>query len=774
MKDSAEKRSFTTENTKSIRSPHPLALLLAAFAALVLLHGWATPLFEAPDEVWHYAYVRWLAEGHGLPSMRDDASGANQEVSQPPLYYAVAALLDAPFPDDDLQALFWHNPNFGYQAPGTVADNKNMLIHTPQERFPGSRAVLAVRVARLPSLLFGLLTVIAAWGLGLEFFGSRRGALLTAALVAFHPQFVFISSVVSNDSAAAALSTAALWATARLLRRDLTLRRAVSVGVLAGLAALTKTSALLLLPLAGLCLLWQGLRQEREPPRPTGTTWLRRHQNTLRAAFAFGFTALLVGGWWYARNLLLYGDPLGISNHVNTLWGRPAPVSLLALLPELPLLLRSFWGAYGWGHVWWPAWVYALLTLASLGSLACGAWRMAHNTRSPITHYPTTSAIYLLSATWLLGIFAALLQWMRQVEAPHGRLLFPAIGAWAVLLATGLHSPTKGRRYGETLVLLMLVVAATLAPGARILATFAAPRLYPPDAVTRAAPPFPLNYAGEARLLSVNLEGGEDRIAPGGLLAVRACWEAAQPMTRDYTVFVQLLGPGNGIIASRRTYPGLGRFPTSLWPVGRAFCDVVRLTLPPDVATPLRALLEVGLFEAATGERLVARDAAGIAVEPPVVAAVLVTAPSPPAPQPRYPLDVQFGDAITLRGYDLSPTAQAGRALTVTLHWEARAAVDEELIAFVHLWQPGESAAYAQHDAPPRNGWFPTLVWRPDDHIPDTHVLAIPADLPPGDYLLWAGLYRAADGTRLPVLQAGAALPNALAPLGTIRITPAE
>jgi len=71
---------------------------LLAFAVLVVLHGWATPLFEAPDEVWHYAYVRWLAEGHGLPSMKDNASGANQEVAQPPLYYAVAAFAQRPLP----------------------------------------------------------------------------------------------------------------------------------------------------------------------------------------------------------------------------------------------------------------------------------------------------------------------------------------------------------------------------------------------------------------------------------------------------------------------------------------------------------------------------------------------------------------------------------------------------------------------------------------------------------------------------------------------------
>lgn len=752
---------------------HPLAVLLSAFAVLVLLHGWATPLFEAPDEVWHYAYVRWLAEGNGLPSMLDDTSGANQEVAQPPLYYAVAACLSAPFPDDDLQALFWHNPNFGYQAPGSVADNKNMLIHTELERFPGSGAVLAVRVTRLTSLIFGLLTIFAAWGLGLEAFGNRRAALLTAALVAFHPQFVFISSVVSNDSAAAALCTAGLWAIAHFLQHGVTLRNATIAGFLAGLAAMTKTSALLLLPVAGLCLLWQSSRQAKQV-MPAKRNWLQRYRNMLQAALAFGLTALLTGSWWYLRNLFLYGDPLGISNHTQTLWGRPTPVSLAALVPELPLLLRSFWGTYGWGHIWWHDGVYAILTLVALSTLAWGAYRMLRrNPTTSIARVTTlpTRAIYLLCSFWLLGIIAALLQWMRQVEAPHGRLLFPAIGAWAMLLTAGLADTGRKQRWHQTLMLLLLAMITSLAPGAQILATFAPPKLISP--ITIAGSDAPVRYGDEALLISSRVEGEANRVSPGDTFVVHACWQAARPISRDYTVFVQLLGPENSIISSRRTYPGLGRFPTSLWPTERAFCDAYRLVLPSDVDTPLRALLEIGLFDATTGERLPAQIGER-SIEPPVVSTVVVTTHTSSAPQADYPLNAQFENAISLHGYDQESAAQAGGTLTVTLYWEAYASIEESLIAFVHLWQPGESAAYAQHDSEPRNGWFPTTIWQAGDMISDTHTLRIPPELSPGEYLLWAGLYRASDGTRIAVQEAGVSLPNALVPLGKLQITARE
>ena len=575
---------------------HLLSVLLGAFVGLVLLHGSATPVFEAPDEVWHYAYVRWLAGGHGLPSLDDNASGANQEAAQPPLYYAVAALLSAPFDDSDLPMVMWHNPNFGYQALDNAPDNKNMLIHTDAERFPWRDSVLAIHVTRLTSFLFGILTVLAAWGIGYEVFQTRKGALMTAALVAFQPQFVFMCGVINNDSAAAALVTAALWMTARVFRRGFTMRRAAVLGVLVGMAMLSKTSALALLFAVGGALCWQAWRER--------LSW---------KAFATGLClylvlAVAVGGWWYARNLWLYGDLLGVSRHYDTPWRYAQPKSLLELVPDLPLLLRSFWGAYGWGHVFWPDWVYAGLTLVALACFVCGVWRVLcdirarRGTLSLRDRLSSAESIYLFSALWLAAIGVALLYWMRNVGAPHGRLLFPAIGAWAVLMTYGVYRKSTTplvRGFGQTLVLGMAVLVV-LAPGARLYAAFAPPRLYSPHAVESLVTPIHFDYdeIGQTnpRIRLVGVEFEPARVTPGSHLAVKACWEALTPITEDYTVYVQLLGQNYTRAGERHTYPGLGRYPTSLWTPGTAFCDVYRVAVEPWAPAPERYQVLIGLY----------------------------------------------------------------------------------------------------------------------------------------------------------------------------------
>lgn len=711
------------------------------FALLGFLYNAVTPIYEAPDEVWHDAYVRWVAGGNGLPPLDEDRSGAYQEAAQPPLYYLLAAAVRRFFPDDDLPALMWHNPFFGYQAGGTVNDNKNMLIHTDRERFPWAGAARAIHATRLVSLLFGLVTVVATGLLAQEAVGDDRQSTLplhAALLVALTPQFLFVSGIVSNDSAAAATSTLALWAAARILRRGVTPRRALLLGLLVGLAALTKTSALLLLPLALATLLLA-----------PGTV----RQKAAGALLMLGCAAT-VGGWWYGRNALLYGDPLGLSRHVQTPWGRQTPASLATLLGEMPRLYRSFWGAFGWGHVEYPTWLY--LALGGLVLLALAGWGWALLRRS----FPASPRVLLLAAVWCGAVFLALLQWMRQVEAPHGRLLFPAIGAWALLMAAGWENAPgtpRSARHGANGALLALLLLNLLTPFRVIRPAFALPRLADPADAARAVGGPQWTYGEAVRLLGASPD--RPSVAPGEVLTVRACWTALAPMERDYTVVVQLVGRAETRIGERHTYPGLGRFPTSLWPVGQAFCDDYRIRVAPWAPGPELYDGLIGLYDQDPSARLPVVGEDGRAMGMPIAFRVRVAPKRPLAVTPAHPLDYHLGEAIRLVGYDLADGLEAGGTLTVTLYWHADKAPGGDYRVFVHLLD-GRGEMVAQHDGPPRWGRYPTLAWRAGDVVPDEHALALPASWVGGPFSLAVGMYRPDTLERLPVTGPEGPLPE--------------
>lgn len=94
-------------------------------------------------------------------------------------------------------------------------------------------------------------------------------------------------------------------------------------------------------------------------------------------------------------------------------------------------------------------------------------------------------------------------------------------------------------------------------------------------------------------------------------------------------------------------------------------------------------------------------------------------------------------------------TACIGATTPVTINWIGGAMVPIAYTAFVQL--RAGTLAVAQADAPPRGGTYPTVVWSPEEVIPDIHQLAIGNAVTPGNYALVVGLYNPVDNARWPV-----------------------
>jgi hypothetical protein len=69
---------------------------------------------------------------------------------------------------------------------------------------------------------------------------------------------------------------------------------------------------------------------------------------------------------------------------------------------------------------------------------------------------------------------------------------------------------------------------------------------------------------------------------------------------------------------------------------------------------------------------------------------------------------------------------------------------------FLHL-RDEAGGTVAQHDGLPVAGDYPTSRWQPGETIIDPINFPLPADLPPGEYQFWGGLYRLDTLERLVV-----------------------
>jgi hypothetical protein len=126
---------------------------------------------------------------------------------------------------------------------------------------------------------------------------------------------------------------------------------------------------------------------------------------------------------------------------------------------------------------------------------------------------------------------------------------------------------------------------------------------------------------------------------------------------------------------------------------------------------------------------------------------------------PDLPLGVRFGETIELDGADLPAQANVHDPLTYTLYWRSRTGVDFDYTVFAHLLD-AQGNKVAQLDWQPHDaaGPLPMSAWIPDRPVVDTQTLALPPDLPPGEYTLQIGVYDWRTGARLaPTGDAGTA-----------------
>jgi len=722
------------------RTHWAMGLILLAFIGLGITYSLVTPVFEASDEVWHYPVVKHIAATGTLPMQRPEVQGPwRQEGSQPPLYYIVAALATSWIDTSDMAGLIWRNPHVQIGVP-LAEGNKNMIIHTARESFPYRGTTLAVHIIRFLSVLMSAATVLLTYLISLELFPSRQSlAIGAAAINAFNPMFIFISGSVSNDNLVVPLCSLALLLTLRLMKGPPSKWIFVALGSIIGLAAITKISALGLVPLTFLALGYLAFRQ-------------RSWSSFLKRGFLVSAPILILASWWYARNCALYGDPLGLNVMAAIAGPRLKQPSLAQLLGEFQGFRMAYWGVFGGFNILADRWIYAFFDI--LGLLALAGLIIA-TIRGLMKRSWERAPSLLLLGLWVVMLLIGLLRWTQMTKASSGRLLFPAISALSFFLALGLERlvEQRYRRYllGSSIVLMFLI--ALSCPFRYIAPAYARPSLLSEGDLGSMPHQPEINYEGEIRLLGYDIE--ERVIRPGEFLHITLYWHSLKVMERDYTVYLKLFGPNHEVIGQTDTYPGLGSFPTTLWREGDIIKDTYPLGIERPVEPPFAAFIEVGLYERETMRGLAAFGEGGQAVDRVIIGRVKIVPREVQKYVISHPLEVNLGNQVELVGYDIEKgEVEVGERVKLTLYWRALAQIERDYTVFTHLIDE-EGRIWGQKDNEPLGGSYPTSFWDVGETVKDEYELLVKKGAPPGQYLLEVGMYLLSTGERLPVLEEG-------------------
>ncbi len=143
--------------------------------------------------------------------------------------------------------------------------------------------------------------------------------------------------------------------------------------------------------------------------------------------------------------------------------------------------------------------------------------------------------------------------------------------------------------------------------------------------------------------------------------------------------------------------------------------------------------------------------------------------PAMPAASPTVQVAI-FDNGFTLEAVDMPEHAQAGDTLSIPFRWRSDADGSEDYVQFLHFVHQ-ESGAFWNHDQQPLGARLPTRLWY--SGLADTELwqVPLPADLAPGRYSVFTGLYSPSDLQRVPTTDAdGTPFVDARIPLGVLTI----
>ena len=740
-----------------------VGVLLVAFFVTGLAYSLVVPPFETPDEIYHYAFARHLAAGNGLPVQRRVKTGPwEQEGSQPPLYYGLVALATAGIDQGGLDSFAVQNPRANLGDPHRPG-NKNFMLFSAQSR-PLVGVNLALHIGRWISLVLGTLTVFFTYLLArCAFPGDIWSRLLATALVATIPQFTFISASLSNDNMITVVSAASLVSLAALggrrTKKDILWWEWVALGLLLGLGALSKLQGLGLLPLATFTFTLHARSQKEWGTLVKGACWV-------------GGIVLTVAGWWYIRNMLLYGDPFGTINLLSVTGQRVEPLTLSGLYGELRGLQMSFLGIFGWFSILLPSWTYTLFEMltavAALGAVIVCVRSLRAFRASAAPHGMIADAVGI-SWVWALISLSLLAYWISVAQGSQGRLLFPAIGALAVVAVTGL------RFWAGFVPRAVRVAVGTLVPlGLWSCSVYALVVLLPDsygldgsasvvEEVPSDAMPVGKVYGDGVALVAARLP--DSSAFAGDAVPVTLYFRASQVQEKDHELFIHLLGADDMQIGNVTTHPGWGARPLTLWQPGVLYEDSYQVPL--QRSSPKVARMYIGFVDPAStaleSEGLLPVAGGGPRIESRVIWTHY---------QRLEPLAVRYDSGISLVGVALGQgesqfstkqliSVSKDRSIWAAVQWQDRVDSEAAYATSLRLYAAESGGSWVfQEDT---SLWKPVGATNADSapHVSiDTLVrLDFPPELPAGEYELRLVLYDAdtlqtvvQDGTWEPEL----------------------
>lgn len=411
------------------------------YLCVLLAYSVLLPTYRAPDEPHHTDLAHHMSENWDYPAWDEADLDPGVQRSLNLVRYHIprnsAHLLpEEALPRDERPSIE------DLDAPGIPTSINQISQHPPLYYVIAGNADRAVELVvgrdlsydtevwlyRVVSLLLVAGAPLIIWRIG-RILGLPTPVGVAATLFPLAvPQFTHIGSAVNNDS----LLLLAFWLSTpvvlRLARGDLSRRTALLAGALTGVGALTKLMALVLPAWVAVALLIAWRRGGRSA-FPT----------VLRAGAWYGLAAMVVGGWWWVRNIVLYQE-LAPSRFSQILKPHEEfDVDAGRFLQTWAYsTTRRFWGDFGLFDTHLPSIAFGTATVVALVGIGFALLRRDRVAGTAIgDRLLLAGPLLLLVGGQFVTAFRAY-QTSGHLPGLQGRYWFGALAAISVVVALGL------------------------------------------------------------------------------------------------------------------------------------------------------------------------------------------------------------------------------------------------------------------------------------------------------------------------------------------------
>lgn len=457
--------------------PREVRAITVLFALVLVLWTVVVPRYRAPDEPAHLDLVLYLAEGADYPEFDERFIGQAIGYSREPHLVAPGypwprfAAADAPprteRPDlwdlggtapDPLartapeQAALLGAPyvfNQQPQHPPLYYEAMAMALRVERALLPGPRPPPLDRELGLLRLLNVLLVSplpILTWLTAKRMGAGQRAAIAASVVPLGLPQLTHVGASLNNDNLLTLLGAVLAVLLAGVARGRRTVRTDLLVGVVVGLALLTKAFGLVFVPwVAGAYVL----------------AWFAsstRRREVVLGSVRAGVTSVIVGSWWWLDNYVRHGEPAPTSESLTRTAAQqpvgfdPQPWSYGFRFVRSIVGRTWVWIGYRSPKVELPPAIIVVLSLLVLGAVV-----VAVSARGPVGARPRRREMLLgLVPLGLLFLAVARRGWGLHVTTGgfpfvQGRYLYAAIVPLFALVAIGAHR-VLGRRTTSVLL----------------------------------------------------------------------------------------------------------------------------------------------------------------------------------------------------------------------------------------------------------------------------------------------------------------------------------